>query len=98
MTAAKAPRIAIAPDSAAAWLTEAVEAGGGQPSGLAEAEALIWGHPHDAASLGRLLAEHPYVKWVQLPWAGIEEFVDLIDDDRVWTCGKGVYAEPVAEM
>ena len=22
----------------------------------------------------------------------------IIDDDRVWTCGKGVYAEPVAEM
>jgi hypothetical protein len=36
--------------------------------------------------------------WVQLPFAGIETFVDLVDDDRVWTCGKGVYAQPVAEM
>ena len=37
-------------------------------------------------------------RWVQLPFAGIENFVDHLDDDYVWTCGKGVYAEPVAEM
>jgi phosphoglycerate dehydrogenase-like enzyme len=35
---------------------------------------------------------------VQLPFAGIEQFVHLVDDGRTWTCGKGVYAEPVAEM
>jgi phosphoglycerate dehydrogenase-like enzyme len=34
---------------------------------------------------------------VQLPWAGIEPFVEVLDDDHIWTCGKGVYAEPVAE-
>jgi phosphoglycerate dehydrogenase-like enzyme len=35
---------------------------------------------------------------VQLPFAGIENFLDVLDDQRVWTCGKGVYSEPVAEM
>ena len=35
---------------------------------------------------------------MQLPFAGIEQYVHLVDDDRTWTCGKGVYAEPVAEM
>jgi phosphoglycerate dehydrogenase-like enzyme len=35
---------------------------------------------------------------VQLPFAGIENFVHLVDHDREWTCAKGVYAEPVAEM
>jgi phosphoglycerate dehydrogenase-like enzyme len=44
-----------------------------------------------------LLDAHPQVRWVQLPWAGIEPFVDVLDHDRHWTCGKGVYAEPVAE-
>jgi phosphoglycerate dehydrogenase-like enzyme len=36
---------------------------------------------------------------VQLPWAGIEPYVETIrrHPDRRWTCGKGVYAEPVAE-
>ena len=35
---------------------------------------------------------------MQLPWAGVERFVHLVDDERVWTCAKGVYAEPVAEL
>jgi len=35
---------------------------------------------------------------VQLPFAGIENYVHLVDDDRDWTCGKGVYADPVAEL
>ena len=34
---------------------------------------------------------------MQIPFAGIENFVPILDDDRIWTCGKGVYAEPVAE-
>jgi phosphoglycerate dehydrogenase-like enzyme len=34
---------------------------------------------------------------VQLPFAGSEAFMHLVNHDRVWTCGKGVYAEPVAE-
>jgi phosphoglycerate dehydrogenase-like enzyme len=37
-------------------------------------------------------------RWIQLPFAGIENFVHLIDHDHLWTCGKGVYAEPVAEL
>jgi phosphoglycerate dehydrogenase-like enzyme len=37
---------------------------------------------------------------VQLPWAGVEYYTEagLFDHERVWTCGKGVYAEPVAEL
>ena len=35
---------------------------------------------------------------MQLPFAGIEQYVHLVDDRRTWTCGKGVYAEPVAEL
>ena len=40
-----------------------------------------------------------HIDWVQLPWAGIEPYVDVVraHAERTWTCGKGVYAEPVAE-
>jgi phosphoglycerate dehydrogenase-like enzyme len=38
------------------------------------------------------------IGWVQLPYAGIEPFVHLVQDDRTWTCGKGIFAEPVAEL
>lgn len=93
-----APRIAIAPDPAPGWVTEAVVAGGGQVVDLADAEALVWTSPRDVAGLQTLLDDADHLEWIQLPWAGIEHYVDLVDDDRTWTCGKGVYAWPVAEL
>ena len=39
------------------------------------------------------------MRWVQLPFAGVERVAEfgLLDHDRIWTCAKGSYAEPVAE-
>jgi phosphoglycerate dehydrogenase-like enzyme len=79
-------------------MTEAICDGGGHIVPLAEAEAIVWADPRDPDSLAKLLPEAPHAKWVQLPFAGIENFVHLIDHDRHWTAGKGVYAEPVAEL
>jgi phosphoglycerate dehydrogenase-like enzyme len=79
-------------------MAEAVVAGGGQVVGLDDAEALVWGAPHDPAKLEAVLDEHDDLAWVQLPFAGVERYVHLVDDERLWTCGKGVYAEPVAEL
>ncbi len=79
-------------------MADAIVAGGGHVVPPAEADALVWAAPRAPEALRDLLDEHPHFTWVQLPFAGIEQFVDLLDDDRQWTCGKGVYAEPVAEM
>jgi phosphoglycerate dehydrogenase-like enzyme len=79
-------------------MSDAITAGGGQLVAPGEAEGLVWGSPTDADGLAAALRAGPGIRWVQLPWAGVEKFVDLMDDDRLWTCGKGVYAEPVAEM
>lgn len=79
-------------------MAAAVTAGGGHLVPLADAEALVWAAPRDPDALRRALVEAPHLAWVQLPFAGIETFVDVVDDDRLWTCGKGVYAEPVAEL
>lgn len=98
MTGLSAPKVALAPDSAPAWMADAIVEGGGIVTTLGEAEALIWGAPRDSAGLRDVLDDHPQLQWIQLPFAGIENFVHLIDHDRLWTCGKGVYAEPVAEM
>ena len=64
-----------------------------------DADVLVFMAPDDTEGLSRALAEAPNAKWVQLPWAGIEAFVaaGVLDPARIWTCGKGVYAEPVAE-
>jgi phosphoglycerate dehydrogenase-like enzyme len=78
-------------------LRRAVREGGGTPSPIEDAEAVVWTDARDPGELRSLLDAHPAVRWVQLPWAGIEPFVPILDDDRHWTCGKGVYAEPVAE-
>src|SRR5436190_1952902 len=98
MPSTDAPRIALVPEQAPAWMAEAITAGGGHLVAPEAAEGLVWGSPVDADGLAAALRRAPGVRWVQLPWAGVERFVHLMDDDRLWTCGKGVYAEPVAEM
>ncbi len=77
---------------------DAITAGGGHLVPVAEAEGLVWGAPRDPRALEELMDAADHLDWVQLPFAGIELFVHLIDDRRAWTCGKGVYAEPVAEL
>ena len=91
--------IALAPDGTRGWLGEAVEAGGGRLVEVAGADGLVWTDPADPAGLGELLDAQPQVDWIQLPWAGIEPYVEVVraHAGRTWTCGKGVYAEPVAE-
>jgi phosphoglycerate dehydrogenase-like enzyme len=79
-------------------LADAIVAGGGVVAPLAKAEGLVWASPTDPTQLERVLDDAPNIRWVQLPYAGIERFVHLVDDDRIWTCGKGIYAEPVAEL
>lgn len=88
-------RILVTPPQRS-WLRDAVAAGGATVVDEGTADAVVWADPRSADGLAELLV--PEVRWVQLPWAGIETFVPVLDHDRVWTSGKGVYADPVAEM
>lgn len=92
------PLIALGPDPTIGWLADAIRAGGGRIVPLADCEAIVWSDARAPERLASALAEAPGARWVQLPFAGIENFVHLLDETRQWTCGKGVYAEPVAEM
>lgn len=98
MSTPDAPRIAVAPEASPSWVADAVVDGGGHVVPLAEAEAIVWADPRHPDALAQTLGAAPSARWVQLPFAGIENFVHLVDHERVWTCGKGVYAEPVAEL
>lgn len=93
----ESPAIAVGPESAALWIRDAVVAGGARVVDIAEARGLVWASPVAVNELAEVLDAHPHIEWVQLPWAGVEKFVHLVDESRLWTCGKGVYAEPVAE-
>lgn len=98
MTHSDAPRIHLGPDPGLDWLAEAVVSGGGQLVGADDAEAVVWADARNVGGLRSVLDRSEHIRWVQLPFAGIENFVEHLDRDRLWTCGKGVYAEPVAEM
>ena len=80
-----------------AAFVDAVRQGGATVGALAQADALIWADPQRAEMYPQMIATAPQVRWIQLPYAGIEPFVEHLDARYVWTCGKGVYAPPVAE-
>ena len=74
----------------------AVRAAGATVGPLADADALIWADPQRGV-VPRVDPRRKRVRWIQLPYAGIEPFADYLDARFVWTCGKGAYAPPVAE-
>jgi phosphoglycerate dehydrogenase-like enzyme len=90
--------VAVEPKSGRyASLEEAVRRGGARVGPVEEAHALVWADAHAVESLPAVLARGPSVRWVSLPFAGIEPYVGHLDRQRTWTCARGVYARPVAE-
>ena len=91
-------RVHVAPRGIRDFLTDAVVDGGGiVTDDVTDADALVYTAANDVAGLRALLQQQPSIRWVQLPWAGIEHYVDVLDTRRVWTAGQGVYADDVAE-
>lgn len=94
------PQVAVEPDC---WrrgpLADAVAAGGGAVVSPADASALVWAEPARADLLPPMVDANPQIDWVQLPYAGVEPFIEQLQarSHLTWTCGKGVYAAPVAE-
>jgi phosphoglycerate dehydrogenase-like enzyme len=82
------------------WAVEAVRKGGGEPVAVGESAAgLVWLPPGRPDGLAEVLAAQPELRWVQLPYAGVEAVAAAggLHPERTWTCAKGSYAEPVAE-
>ena len=93
-------RVAVEPEC---WrrpvLADAVARGGGTVSAPESATALVWAEPTQAHLIAEFVDANAGIEWVQLPYAGIEPVVDIVTARPAveWYCGKGVYAEPVAE-
>ena len=59
--------------------------------------ALIWTDYARPDALADLLKANPQVEWVQLPFAGVDAFADILKHPVKFTSAKGSYREPVAE-
>lgn len=93
--------IALGPHSDA-FFARAVTLSGGTLSELDEhTKGLIWLSYDKADDLEAVIAAHPKLTWIQLPWAGVDAFAPTLArharEGRVFTSAKGAYAEPVAE-
>ena len=99
MSQPRAARIAVGPPGSPQWATDAVAAGGCEVVDIARANGLIWIDSQQSGQLGEVLKEHPNIEWVQLPYAGIEDYLPFISSERLWTSAKGgVYSGPVAVL
>jgi phosphoglycerate dehydrogenase-like enzyme len=72
----------------------AVREAGGAIGPLAEADGLVWVDSNPDGFPGTLPER---VRWVQLPSAGVERWLDRIDRERQWTSAAPAFGRPVAE-
>jgi phosphoglycerate dehydrogenase-like enzyme len=94
--------IAILPESRPLFENAVREAGGEVAPLSPETRGLVWLESRGAAELARTLDDNPQIEWVQLPWAGVDAFADILARHAdsslpLWTSAKGAYAQPVAE-
>jgi phosphoglycerate dehydrogenase-like enzyme len=75
---------------------------GGELQPLSEkTRGLVWLSYKKSSELGEVLAAHPQLTWVQLPWAGVDAYAEVLKkharEGLVFTSAKGAFAQPVAE-
>lgn len=76
----------------------AIESSGGKVVPLStEVKALIWTDYADPEGLKAAIQSNPQLEWVQLPFAGVDAFANLLDLPVTFTSAKRSYSEPVAE-
>ncbi|WP_460301793.1 D-isomer specific 2-hydroxyacid dehydrogenase family protein [Actinocorallia aurea] len=78
-------------------VAQAVTRGGGTVVPVQEAEGLVWLLPGGPEPLLEVLDDHPSIRWVQLPWAGVEHFKAAFKRPQTFTCAKGSFAKQVSE-
>lgn len=81
---------------------EVVESAGGTVAPLGpETRGIVYTSYRDVDSLIEALEQYPEIRWVQLPFAGIDVYAKRLaphaERGVVFTSGKGAFAQPVAE-
>ncbi len=77
---------------------EAIEKAGGRVSPISsDVRALVWTDYSAPEKLRELLEQNPQLEWIQLPFAGVDAFADILKLPFTFTSAKRAYSEPVAE-
>jgi len=90
-------QVAMEPKAFPEYLEAAAEAGAQVVPMNSKVKALIWLDYSQPQALAELLDQNPQIEWVQLPFAGVDAFADIIKRPMLFTSAKGSYREPVAE-
>lgn len=89
--------VAIEPKSFEPY-EQAVKSAGGVVAPLSsDVRALIWTDYAAPDLLAVAISNNPQLEWIQLPFAGVDAFSQLLNAPVRFTSAKGSYKEPVAE-
>lgn len=97
------PFVAVLPTPHPEYV-RAIALGGGVCADLGDSTTgLVWTDSQGSEQLGVVLSNNPQITWVQLPFAGVDNFKSVFDASLAagrsvtFTSAKGAYREPVAE-
>jgi len=90
-------KVTIAPKSFPAYEQAVIDSGSFVSELDESVGALIWTDYSDPKGLKDLLQSNPQLEFVQLPFAGVDAFQEVLDAPVHFACAKGSYREPVAE-
>jgi phosphoglycerate dehydrogenase-like enzyme len=89
--------VTIAPKSFPAYEQAVLDSGSVLSPLTEEVGAVIWTDYSDPKGLEKLLEENKQLEFVQLPFAGVDAFQNVLHFPVRFACAKGAYREPVAE-
>lgn len=90
-------QIAMEPKAFPEYEQAVLDAGGQVVPMSPQVKALIWLDYSQPQALAKMLDENPQIEWVQLPFAGVDAFAEILKRPIRFTSAKGSYREPVAE-
>jgi phosphoglycerate dehydrogenase-like enzyme len=90
-------KVTIAPKSFPAYEQAVIESGSVLTPLDETVGALIWTDYADPKGLAKVLSDNPQLEFVQLPFAGVDAFQEVLGAPVRFACAKGSYREPVAE-
>lgn len=89
--------VSLEPKKFPAYL-EAIESVGAKVVPLGrDVRAMVWTDYANPQGLKDALQANPQLEWVQLPFAGVDAFSEIIQAKPAFTSAKRSYSEPVAE-